>query len=61
MLFRSLMDGITLAKQNGSNTVIEGIETQAQLEAMQKLDIDMFQGYFLAMPEAIVPAIKMAI
>ncbi|NAX45282.1 MULTISPECIES: EAL domain-containing protein [unclassified Vibrio] len=56
-----LMDGITLAKQNGSNTVVEGIETQAQLEAMQKLDIDMFQGYFLAMPEAIVPAIKMAI
>ncbi|WP_274676203.1 EAL domain-containing protein [Vibrio aestuarianus] len=56
-----LLDGIALAKQNSANTVIEGIETQAQLDAMRELDIDMFQGFFLATPESIVPSIQIAV
>ncbi|CAH8239982.1 EAL domain-containing protein [Vibrio aestuarianus] len=56
-----LLDGIALAKQHSANTVIEGIETQAQLDAMRELDIDMFQGFFLATPESIVPSIQIAV
>ncbi len=47
-----LLDGIRLARRIGAQTVIEGIETEQQYQAMYALDIDMFQGYYLAMPEA---------
>ncbi len=47
-----LLDGIRLARRVGAQTVIEGIETEQQYLAMHALDIDMFQGYYLAMPEA---------
>ncbi|MGY5537954.1 EAL domain-containing protein [Vibrio brasiliensis] len=45
-----LLSSIKLAKKLNAKTVIEGIETQEQLDAMRQLEIDMFQGYFLAMP-----------
>jgi len=51
-----LMSGIKLAKKLGSIVVVEGIETKQQLEAMRTLDIDLFQGYFLGMPEPL-PAV----
>ncbi|ELE2164049.1 EAL domain-containing protein [Vibrio fluvialis] len=61
-----LLNAMNVAKQANAMTVVEGIETESQLRAMQALDIDMFQGYYLGMPEAIVPiggsaSIKMAI
>ncbi len=52
-----LLEGLRLARQVGAQTVIEGIETEQQYQAMHALDIDMFQGYYLAMPEAAPPKI----
>lgn len=52
---RLLLNAIDVAKQANAQTVVEGIETAQQLSAMQALDITMFQGYHLGMPEAIVP------
>ncbi|WCP68706.1 EAL domain-containing protein [Vibrio tubiashii] len=46
-----LMSGIRLAKKLGSKVVVEGIETKQQLESMRALDVDLFQGYYLAMPQ----------
>lgn len=55
-----LLKGLELARNNGALTVIEGIETAEQLAAMKKLDIHMYQGYFLALPEAIAQSAKVA-
>ncbi len=44
---------LSLAKKMNAKTVIEGIETPEQLNAMQDLGFDMYQGYHLAMPEKI--------
>ncbi len=52
---------LELANQIGAKTVIEGIETQQQLVAMQSLGFDMYQGYHLAMPEPIELDIRLAI
>lgn len=46
----ALLSSVSLAKRLGARIVIEGIETQQQLDAMHRLNVDMFQGYFLAMP-----------
>ncbi|WP_456294562.1 EAL domain-containing protein [Vibrio sp. AK197] len=48
-----LLDGLRLAKRVGAQTVIEGIETLDEYDAMHELDIDMFQGYYLGVPEAL--------
>lgn len=50
-----LMNAITLAKRIGALTVIEGIETKEQLEMMRSLNIDLYQGFFLAIPESLPP------
>ncbi len=42
---------IDLAKSIGAKTVIEGVETEKQLQAIQHLDIDMYQGFYFAMPK----------
>lgn len=52
---------LDLAKQINAKTVIEGIETQEQLEAMQALGFDMYQGYHLAMPVPIELNTQLAI
>ncbi|MCZ4309949.1 MULTISPECIES: EAL domain-containing protein [Vibrio] len=52
---------VKLANQIGAKTVIEGIETQQQLTAMQSLGFDMYQGYHLAMPKPIELDIRLAI
>lgn len=46
-----LNSAINLAKSVGAQTVIEGIETLEQLQSIQHLDIDMYQGFYFAMPE----------
>jgi EAL domain-containing protein (putative c-di-GMP-specific phosphodiesterase class I) len=46
-----LLNGLSLAKEKNALTVIEGIETQEQLHAMEALDIDMHQGFFLGLPQ----------
>ena len=52
---------LELSKQIGAKTVIEGIETEHQLTAMQSLGFDMYQGYHLAMPKPIELDIRLAI
>ncbi|MCF7355005.1 EAL domain-containing protein [Vibrio sp. CK2-1] len=51
-----LLEAMAIAKAYGAQTVIEGIETQQQLDTMRALSIDMYQGYFLGMPEPMIPA-----
>nr|WP_167515614.1 EAL domain-containing protein [Vibrio taketomensis] len=48
-----LLDAVALARKIGAKIVIEGIENEEQLIAMQLLDLDFYQGYFLAMPKSI--------
>ncbi|HCH00357.1 MAG TPA: EAL domain-containing protein [Vibrio sp.] len=51
-----LLEAIAIIKAYGAQTVIEGIETQEQLDTMRALNIDMYQGYFLGMPAPMLPA-----
>ena len=41
---------ITLAQELGLDTVVEGIETQSQLEELQSIPCGMLQGFLLAKP-----------
>ncbi|WP_299688993.1 EAL domain-containing protein [uncultured Vibrio sp.] len=52
---------MSLAQSILAKTVIEGIETQQQLEQMQTLGFDMFQGYHLAMPQPIEVDLQLAV
>lgn len=49
-----LMEALSLAEQMHSQTVIEGIETKHQLNLMRKIGFDMYQGYYLAMPNSLI-------
>lgn len=46
-----MLSGIELAKKVKAKVVVEGIETKEQYLAMRALDVDFFQGYFLATPQ----------
>jgi EAL domain-containing protein (putative c-di-GMP-specific phosphodiesterase class I) len=50
-LKKPLLKAIQLAKNLNAKTVIEGIENKQQLNEMEDLGIDMFQGYYLAIPQ----------
>lgn len=54
-------DVMSLAKSINAQTVIEGIETQDQLNLMKTMGFDMYQGYFLAMPTPIELDVQVAI
>lgn len=54
--WQPLLDAIHIANNFKAKTVIEGIENQTQLDAMLNLGIDMYQGYYLAMPKPVQPA-----
>lgn len=48
---QDMFEGIvSLSKKLGLDIVAEGIETQEQIEILNKLRIDFFQGYFLKKP-----------
>ncbi len=51
--FSALLSALRLAKNLRSKTVIEGIETEHQLNLMRKLGFDMYQGYLLALPQTL--------
>ncbi|MDE1515388.1 EAL domain-containing protein [Vibrio sp. dsl-7] len=55
-----LLTGLQLARSSGADTVVEGIETAEQLAAMRKLNIHMYQGYYLGLPEGIAQAAQVA-
>ena len=42
---------VTFAKKNGIKTVAEFVSTQAILEKVQELDIDLSQGYYISQPK----------
>ena len=46
-----LLNAVTIAQQCHALTVIEGIETRIQWDAMTQLPIDFYQGFYLAMPQ----------
>lgn len=48
-----LMEALALAQETSSKTVIEGIETEHQLNLVKKLGFDMYQGYLLALPQTL--------
>lgn len=48
---KALLNGIVLARKIGAKVVVEGIETEQQYQAMLALDVDLFQGYYLAIPK----------
>ncbi|HBF32321.1 bifunctional diguanylate cyclase/phosphodiesterase [Rhizobium sp.] len=45
-----LRDIISLVRNRGHKILVEGIETEEQLELMQSLEIDYVQGYYLGRP-----------
>ncbi|OEF27595.1 EAL domain-containing protein [Vibrio rumoiensis] len=53
---QKLIEAMNIAKMFHAQTVIEGIENQKQLDTMRSLNIDMYQGYFLAVPQPMSPA-----
>ncbi len=55
-----LLKAIEVAKEANAKTVIEGIETEQQFEAMRRLDLNMYQGYYLGTPEGIVSTVGLA-
>ncbi len=56
-----LIEGIKMARSIGSKIIVEGIETKEHLDAMKMLDLDMFQGFYLATPQPIRSRIKNAV
>ena len=46
-----MLSGIELARKIKAKVVVEGIETREQYDAMRALHVDLYQGYFLAMPQ----------
>lgn len=45
-----LADTIAMLKSIGKQTLAEGVETQAQAEALAAMGVDFIQGYYYAMP-----------
>ena len=46
-----LKEMIDTFHKRGMRVVAEGIETEAEFDTMKKLGADLFQGYYLGMPE----------
>ncbi|MEF1310925.1 EAL domain-containing protein [Vibrio mytili] len=49
----ALLEALHLSRKLGAQTVIEGIETEYQLNLMKTLGFDMYQGYLLALPQTL--------
>lgn len=48
---------VQYAHERDMKTIAEGIETGAELKKLLDLDVDLLQGYFLARPGAVPPAL----
>lgn len=44
---------ITFARENGMKVLAEGVETEAELKMMIRLQVDLIQGFFIGRPEAV--------
>ena len=49
----AIANAVELADQMNAKVVIEGVEENGQLSAMQALDLDYYQGFYLAKPNSI--------
>ena len=49
-----LLRAVQVARRAKAKTVIEGVESQQQFEAMKQLNINMYQGYYLGTPEGLM-------
>jgi EAL domain-containing protein (putative c-di-GMP-specific phosphodiesterase class I) len=51
---------VSLAHSLGMRVVVEGIETQQQFEAVQRIGCDLAQGYLLGSPQPVADALRCA-
>ncbi|UTW12036.1 sensor domain-containing phosphodiesterase [Marinobacterium rhizophilum] len=49
---------IVFAEKTGSKIVAEGVETQAEIDALRQLKVDMAQGFFLCKPKPLADVPK---
>ncbi|MCF6450216.1 EAL domain-containing protein [Vibrio sp. MMG022] len=49
----AIANAVELAEEMNAKVVIEGVEENIQLSAMQRLDLDYYQGFYLGKPNAI--------
>lgn len=49
---------VSYAHQRDMMIIAEGIETEAELKKLLELDVDLLQGFFLARPGAVPPALS---
>ncbi|WP_167404781.1 EAL domain-containing protein [Vibrio penaeicida] len=54
----ALLEIVRVSKNIGAKVIIEGVEEEAQYNAMKALDIDFYQGYLFSMPEPLKCAAK---
>ncbi|WP_036798925.1 EAL domain-containing protein [Photobacterium marinum] len=52
---KSLEESLSVCRQIGAKVILEGIETQDQLDKISHLNIDMYQGFLLGRPLALEP------
>lgn len=49
----ALIDGISLAKNEGATVIVEGVETKEQRDILTSLGVKFMQGYYFAKPAAL--------
>ncbi|MGR5193958.1 EAL domain-containing protein [Vibrio rotiferianus] len=49
----AIANAVQLAEEMNAKVVIEGVEEHSQLSAMQNLELDYYQGFYLGKPNAI--------
>jgi len=49
----ALIDGISLAKNEGATVIVEGVETREQRDILTTLGVEFMQGYYFAKPAAL--------
>jgi EAL domain-containing protein (putative c-di-GMP-specific phosphodiesterase class I) len=51
---------VHMARALGAEVVVEGIETQAMLEALRRLECDYAQGYLIGRPQTLAEMLAAA-
>ncbi|WP_299017977.1 EAL domain-containing protein [uncultured Photobacterium sp.] len=52
---RNLEESLILSRQIGAKVIVEGIETEEQMDKISHLNIDMYQGFLLGRPQPLDP------
>jgi EAL domain-containing protein (putative c-di-GMP-specific phosphodiesterase class I) len=57
---RAVITGIvSLARSFGQRTIAEGVESQATLEVLRELGVDLAQGYLIGRPRLLGPDLSL--